>query len=313
MRPIILLTALAAAPLLRAQQINAYRYWFDDNAASAVTTSVTPGAGLVLNTELPTGSMAPGFHHATIQVRDSDGKWSVPQTSVFLRGGSAINGYRYWLNDDPATLVNAALTPSTTVDMNAMLATATTRHFNLVSVQFKDSEDQFSVPYTKAYTRGTGAVDGYEYWIDDAVADRVSNAIGPNSVVDLIADLPVPAEAGEHLFTIRFRSENGNWSVPLSSTYTFVVGVEELTGVSDLLLFPNPATDQLGIRLNSTRDHLLRVEVLDMQGRVVLDHGNWTVHGSAWGNWDIHALASGSYMLRLTGTDGAHSTRFVKQ
>lgn len=313
MKVILLLAGLTAAPLLQAQQINGYRYWFNDDAAAATTTSVTPTATLVLNTQLPTGGLTPGFHRATIQLRDTDGEWSVPQTSVFLRSGANINGYRYWLNDDPGTMVNMDLTASATVDMDAMLATTTTRPFNLISIQLKDVGGRFSAPYTQAFSRGTGAVDGYEYWIDDAIAERTSNAIGPDNVVDLIAALPVPSTAGDHLFTIRFRSTNGSWSVPLSSTYSYIVGVEELPGISDMLLFPNPATAQLGIRLNSHRDQHLHVQVLDLQGRVVQDHGNWSVYGSATRHWDIQGLSTGTYLLRLTGTDGAHSIRFVKQ
>lgn len=310
----ILLPALLAATLAQAQSINAYRYWYDDAVSTAVTTTVAATPQLVLNSALPTGSLAPGYHRFSVQARDTDGNWSVPYTTWFTRSSTTVSGYRYWMNDDPATLATGTLTAAGTVDLNSALATSgLTRHYNLVTIQMRESDGLYSAPITKAFVRGTGGVNGYEYWIDDAVADRVTNGIGPAGVVDLIADLPVPATAGDHVFTIRFSSTNGTWSVPLSSTFSYVVGIDELPGISDMLLFPNPATDQLGLRLNSTSGHDLRVEVLDMQGRVVLDHGRWTVQGSAWRNWDIQSLARGSYMLRLTSAEGTHSTRFVKQ
>ncbi len=310
----LLLPALALGAIAQAQSIDAYRYWFDDAASGAVTTTVAPTAELVLNTTLPTGSMAAGYHRVSMQFRDTDGNWSSPHTTSFSRSATTVNGYRYWLNDDPGALVNGTLTPGSTVDLSTLLSTNTgTRHFNLLTIQFQETDGLFSAPITKAFARGTGVVNGYEYWIDDAIADRVSNGIGPAGVVDLIADLPTSTTVGDHVFTIRFSSENGTWSVPLSSTFSFTVGVEELPGISDLLLFPNPATEQLGLRLQSTEAHTLHLEVLDVSGHQVLDMGLWGVTGSAWNNWDISGLARGTYLLRVTGEKGAWNTRFVKQ
>lgn len=314
MRPYLLLPALALAAGIQAQDINAYRYWYDDATADAVTTTVAPAAELSLNTTLPTGAMAAGYHRLSIQFRDTDGKWSAPHTQLFTRSSTTANGYRYWLNDDPSTLVEGTITAGATVDLNTALATSTgDRLFNLVTIQFQESDGLFSAPITKAYTRGTGEVNGYEYWIDDAIADRVSNTLGPAAVVDLIADLPLSLTQGEHVLTIRFSTEQGTWSVPLSATFSFVVGIEELPGISDLLLFPNPATDQLGLRLNSTAAHTLRLEILDVSGQRIRDIGPWGVHGTNWKSWDISDLAKGTYFLRIQGEHGSWSTRFVKQ
>lgn len=308
-----LLAACMLATGVQAQNINAYRYWYNDVAAAAVTTTVAPTPELVLNTALPTGSLAAGYNRISLQVRDTDGNWSTPHTSVFTRSGTTTTGYRYWLNDDPGTLVEGTLTQGATANLATDLATSTgDRLFNLVTIQFEESAGLYSAPLTQAFVRGTGQVDGYEYWIDDAIADRVTNSIGPDGVVDLIADLPTATTNGDHVFTIRFSSEQGTWSVPLSSTFSFTTGVAELPGVTDLLLFPNPATDQLGLRLNSANGNTLRLELLDTDGKLIRDLGPWGVHGTTWNNWDIHDLAQGTYLLRITGDQGTWSTRFVK-
>lgn len=310
----ILFPALLAATLVQAQSIDAYRYWYDDAAAAAVTTTVAPTPELVLNSDLPTGSLAPGFHRISMQARDTDGNWSAPHTTWFTRSSSTVNGYRYWLNDDPATIATGTLTAAGTVDLNSALAMSSlARHFNLMTMQFSESDGLYSAPITRAFVRGTGEVHGYEYWIDDAVADRVTNNVGPAGVADLIADLPVPTTDGDHVFTIRFSSLNGTWSVPLSSTFSFTVGVGELPGLRDLLVFPNPATDQLGLRLDSDGPRMLRIDVLDLGGRPVLALDQWAVQGSGWRNWDISGLASGTYLLRISGEQGSGNIRFVKQ
>lgn len=310
----LLFSALLAATLAQAQDIDAYRYWYDDAVSAAVTTTVAPTPELVLNSALPAVSLAPGFHRISMQARDTDGNWSVPYTTWFTRSSTTVNGYRYWLNDDPATVATGTLPAAGTVDLNSALTLGSlARHYNLVTIQFRESDGLFSAPITKAFVRGTGEVNGYEYWIDDAIADRITNAISPAGVADLIADLPVPTTEGDHVFTIRFSSVKGTWSVPLSSTFTYAVGIEELPGIAELLLFPNPATDQLGLRLISDASRTLQLEVLDVAGQQVLALDPWAVQGSSWRNWDISGLAPGTYLLRITGDQSSRSLRFTKQ
>src|SRR5436190_9641981 len=159
-----------------------------------------------------------------------------------------LTEYRWWVNDDPATLVNTPIAATADVQVSTALdLPALTRDYNTITVQFKDSDGRYSVPFTTWYSKGTGAVNGYEYWIDDAITSSSTGAIGPNTVVDLIADLPTGTTNGAHVFTIRFSSVNGTWTVPLTTEFSFFNRVDELPGISDLLLFPNPVTDELGL------------------------------------------------------------------
>ena len=313
MRIVILLPAFAAICSVQAQQINGYRYWFDDNVAGAVTTSVGATAELNLAANWPTGAMEPGYHRVSIQMRDTNGDWSVPRTQYFTRGNHAINGYRFWLNDDVATLTTATIGPNALVDLNGLIDPGTlTKDYNTITIQFRDADGEWGVPTTSVFVKNAGLVNGYEYWIDDEIADLTSGSIGPSGVVDLIADLPTGVPAGNHTFTIRFSGANGTWSVPLTTAFSSNVSVAELPGLTDMLLFPNPVTDQLGLRLNSDAARTLKLEVLDLSGALVSDLSTWSVSGTTHRNWDISALASGSYLLRVTGEHGAWTTRFVK-
>ncbi|MBK7945578.1 MAG: T9SS type A sorting domain-containing protein [Flavobacteriales bacterium] len=298
---------------MQAQQISGYRYWFDDNVAGAVTTSVAATDELTLAANWPTGSMAPGYHRVSYQVRDSNGDWSVPQTKHFTRGNHALTGYRFWVNDDVATLTTASIGPNALVNLNSLIDPGTlTKDYNTVTIQFRDADSEWSVPTTSVFVKNTGLVNGYEYWIDDDIANSTSGSIGPSGAVDLIADLPTGVPAGDHTFTIRFSGANGTWSVPLTTAFSSNVSVVELPGLTDLLLFPNPVTDQLGLRLSSDAARTLKLEVLDLSGAVVSDLNSWSVSGTAYRNWDISELASGSYLLRVTGEHGAWTSRFVK-
>lgn len=313
MRRTILLPAVAALCSVQAQQINGYRYWFDDNASAAVTTSVGSTNELVLNTTLPASALSSGFHRLNVQVRDTDGTWSVPLSRSFTRVSQSITAYRYWVNDNTASIGTGTPSPGQVVDLNGLLdLAALPKDLNTVTIQFRDGLNEWSVPIRVWFVRNTGPVNGYEWWIDDAIADAFTGSIGPNGVVDLIAELPTGVPAGFHTFTIRFSSTNGAWSVPLSSAFESFVGIAELPGITELLLFPNPVSDQLGLRLSTDAARTLNLQVLDLSGALAADLSTWSVSGTTYQNWDISALASGSYLLRISGDQGAWTTRFVK-
>ena len=224
-----------------------------------------------------------------------------------------ITDYRWWLNDDVSTLTSASLTSAVEVELSTMLALPVlTKDYNTITLQFKDSNDAWSVPQSRLFTKSTGEVDVYEYWIDDAIASSTTNSIGPNGVVDLIADLPTGVPAGTHFFTIRFRGTNGTWTVPLTTQFSSTVGIEELPGINELVLFPNPVTDALSVRVITTEAQQLDLLLMDTQGRAVRSFPAWTVSGSAYRNWDISDLAAGSYVLRISDGKGARSLPFVK-
>ena len=313
MRTLFLLPVLASMCSVQAQQINGYRYWFDDAPTSAVTSTVASTTELSFTANWPTGAMEPGYHRVSIQLRDSNGDWSVPHTQSFIRGNHAITGYRYWVNDETGSITTGSIVPGMDVTLNNLIAPGTLPDdFNTVTIQFNDADGEWSVPYSAAFVKNTGEVSGYEYWIDDAIVNSTSGTIGPNGIVELIAYLPTGVPAGTHFFTIRFSVTNGGWSVPLTTQFTSFVGIEELPGISELLLFPNPVTEQLGLRLNTDAARTLNLQVLDISGAMVRDLSSWSVSGTTYRNWDISELASGSYLLRISDNSGTWSTRFVK-
>ncbi|HEY0975856.1 MAG TPA: T9SS type A sorting domain-containing protein [Flavobacteriales bacterium] len=305
---------LTGSASVQAQNITGYRYWFDDNvpAATVVTVAATP----VLDTELvlDAAALAPGHHTATVQFRDADGHWSAPWTSLFVQSSSIINGIEYWFDDQAGSAVTADVTPAVDPLITAPLdAGALPVGFHTVTMRTIDGRGVAGVPYTTTFTRNGGAINGYEYWLDDNIAERTTNSIGPDGTVDLIANLPVPTNDGDHHITIRFRDEEGGWSVPLSSAFSFIIGVDELPGISNYLLFPNPVNDQLSLRLEAQGDRQLDLTVFDATGRQVESLGNWGVNGTVHRSWDVTQLAPGRYLLRIQAEGRSFQIPFVKQ
>ncbi len=314
-------TPLIAACLLvlsaataHAQNITGYRYWFNDNVDAATVVNLAPAPVTDVELTLNSASLAAGHHQATIQFCDADGLWSAPWTSLFVQRAPTVNAIEYWFNDDVGDATTASVTPGTAPLITAPLdASALPVGFHTVTVRTIDAQGTRSVPYTVDFTRNGGAITGYEYWLDDAIADRATADIGPAGVVDLIAALPVPTTDGPHLFTIHFRDADGGWSVPLSSTFNYLVGIDEIPGVSNYLLFPNPVSEQLSLRVHAAHATDLHIDVLDVSGRSVQGLGSWNVQGTTHRSWDASFLAPGRYLLRISSDDRTMQMPFVKQ
>lgn len=233
-------------------------------------------------------------------------------TAMFAQA-QTITEYRWWVNDDVSTLTTTIAGPNADLTLIAELdLPSLSKDYNTISLQFKDSDGRYGAPYTMLFSRGTGAVTGYEWWIDDDVANRSNGTIGPDDVVDLISDLPTGMTNGDHLFTIRFSGASGTWSVPLTAAFSFFTSVEELPGVSDLLVFPNPTDGGLALRLTSRSTEPLRLTILDATGRVVRAEENWTPTGTAVRTWDLADLAAGSYALRIVRGEKRSTFSFQK-
>ncbi len=295
-----------------AQNITEYRYWYNDDVANAVTENVTPAPTVDLTSALATTGLESGFHRITMQFNDGQ-DWSVPLTQVFKRSSSAITGYRYWFNDDPATLASVSVTPNDVVNLNGVLNTIPFEsHYNRVTVQFVDADGEYSAPITRTYVRGIGPVSAYEFWIDDDIAARTTGDVVPADVIDLIADLPMNTTQGNHLFTIRFKGDPDGWSVPLTTEYTFVLAIDELPGITDVTIFPNPTADRIALRMSTTTSHTLEVSILDARGAVVQQFPTWIVTGTESRNWNVETLGSGNYFLRISEGSNSWTTPFVK-
>ncbi len=312
-RLMIVIPLLVGSLVASAQQINGYRYWFDDDQSGAVEVPVPATTQLHLQTALPVAVLQPGYHSITIQFLDDDGFYSTPFTTKFAQRSHVIDAIEYWFNDGSASATLENVPPATDLDLTTDLnASALPVGMHKVTIRMRDAIGEWSVPITHSFTRSGGMVAGYEYWIDDQVQDRITNAITPVALAQLVADLPIPTTEGEHLFTIRFHDQNEGWSVPLTTTFSFITSIAELPGITDMILFPNPAADNVGIRLNSDHDHELRIELLDATGRSILQDGPWRVNGIAHRTWDTSGLSAGSYFLKIADGDRSTIIPFVK-
>jgi hypothetical protein len=89
-------------------------------------------------------------------------------------------------------------------------------------------------------------------------------------------------------------------------SYSKVVVLQPLNGVSALSIYPNPAKDRLYV---AGVDGFTTISIIDLSGRVI---------GSEPANpatpyIDVSQLAKGMYFLRLAGEKGMQTIKFFKE
>jgi hypothetical protein len=99
-------------------QTVAYQYWIDNDYAQAVTVNTTAQELVNVDELLSTSSLIDGVHHLHIRFKDNANVWSSTISHLFYKtperivAQNEIIQYRYWFDDDFASAVYVALTPS---------------------------------------------------------------------------------------------------------------------------------------------------------------------------------------------------------
>ncbi|HRH70358.1 MAG TPA: PKD domain-containing protein [Flavobacteriales bacterium] len=106
-------------------------------------------------------------------------------------------------------------------------------------------------------------------------------------------------------------NRNGGFSIRVMQGNA-PTAVAEVAEERNLDLWPNPASDVVNLSLTSERTGSALVEVLDLEGRLVVQERRNLSAGET--RWEVRtdALRSGIYLVRVQAEGGAWSKRFAK-
>ncbi|NVK27205.1 MAG: right-handed parallel beta-helix repeat-containing protein [Flavobacteriia bacterium] len=162
-----------------------------------------------------------------------------------------------------------------------------------------------SASFTGTYTGGNGTGDF------DFDASASTNA---DSIYWSFGD---PANSTANGTTSAFTYlDNGDYTVTMiafndcgsdTATYTAMVrgiGLNELSGVSDIRLFPNPSTGAVTLSINLVEAQDVLLEVVNLQGQTLYTEQLGRVEGEYQWTADLGNLPKGAYFVRLTGDTG---------
>ncbi len=88
------------------------------------------------------------------------------------------------------------------------------------------------------------------------------------------------------------------------------IGLEENLLDAHYTVYPNPASDDVTIDFESATDKPTKVELYDLQGKLLSVYAVDALAESI--TIDIHNVASGTYLLKVTDGEGVHITRVTK-
>ena len=246
-------------------------------------------------------SLAAGPHTLTMQVKDSEGRWSVPVTKIFVKPhatqkAAAIAERQYWIDNDPSGR-NALGESVATVDIASLPL-----GMHSLTMRVRDDGGMWSVPVTKFFVVKRAKVKATEivvrkFWIDNDAATRTD--LDPSVAAVDISSLSV----GMHSLTMHVQDNAGVWSLPVTKFFIKPADAgDELKIVRYMYWFDDdaehaqvtePATSQgivdVDVSALATGEHTIYWRVGDSRGVFSQEVGSslfrYTVPASGYGTF----------------------------
>ena len=86
----------------------------------------------------------------------------------------------------------------------------------------------------------------------------------------------------------------------------------EMMGNNTFLLYPNPVTDQLNIQFTSASTEKVKLQIVNMQGRIILQQSISSQSGINYATISVSQLLPGLYFCRLQNGDKPETIKFLK-
>ena len=112
---------------------------------------------------------------------------------------------------------------------------------------------------------------------------------------------------------VRFVADNWDVNEGFSFTAQTVTSVNDYSGVNELQVFPNPATDQLNVSFVMEDESPVSFKILDMAGKMLYNKQIVSNGGLIEEFVNVSEYAKGIYFLRIETSKGTTIEKFVKE
>lgn len=124
----------------------------------------------------------------------------------------------------------------------------------------------------------------------------------------LINPFATKAKANLYIDTIMGYSAPRLYKTLIDNSYQGPVGIFEAKGDIQMSVFPNPANNNINVRVSNEQKAIATVQLIDVTGRIVSEQSNIDAHFTSV---NVSEVVSGVYMLNIKLTDGTMATRRV--
>ncbi len=90
-----------------------------------------------------------------------------------------------------------------------------------------------------------------------------------------------------------------------------VLGKQELSQISEIILFPNPTDDELQIEFSIANSEGVQFSIVDLNGKVLSRHTIKAVAGKNTVLIPVSSLASGSYFVKFGNENSTNALKFI--
>jgi PKD repeat protein len=124
---------------------------------------------------------------------------------------------------------------------------------------------------------------------------------------------PVHAFAANGSYDVVLTAINGNCTSTFTITVAITVGLEEFTGLTEVVLFPNPTSGETVLTFSSETNETAQTMIIDQLGKVVSSSSIEVNAGANTLAIDANQLGNGMYTLLLNTGRGSIVRKMIVQ
>ena len=284
--------------------VDSMHYWFDNGAKSSIPVSS------VIDVNLPTTNLSPGYHIAYFYFTDLAGNRSGITRSDFFKGTgtSATSTMEYWFDNAFANRQSINVADPLNIDANLSTEELSMGQHTLYC-RFKTGTVTWSSITASSFTKSTSSTGTtrMEHWFNGDFDNRVTTTITDlNNVDENISTTGLPS--GNNTLYTRFQKSNGYWS-SVTATYflknqsgnngwQYQYWVDSTMGLATTLTITNPANIDLNADVNNadTGWHLL--------------HSRFRLNNGLWSSITVDSFykATGTTQCTVTNSPGGEDS-----
>jgi hypothetical protein len=124
------------------------------------------------------------------------------------------------------------------------------------------------------------------------------------------ASAPVHAYAANGSYTVVLTAINGNCTDTESFTVAITLAIDELAGVENINVYPNPATESFVVVFDNQNNQAVTIEMIDQMGRVIQSN---TIEqlGVQVSEFNTMNVSNGMYSIRISSNGNALTKRLI--
>ncbi|WP_296313570.1 T9SS type A sorting domain-containing protein [Winogradskyella sp. UBA3174] len=144
-------------------------------------------------------------------------------------------------------------------------------------------------------------------------AGSVPTTISNGSTASYDFNYTIPASSNVdnlHIAVVLIDGANGSIVSATQSSVAEALSVEEVSGISTIKIYPNPASDHINIAFQAGIGKY-SISVTDMLGRTVINKSVEGVFGSQSVQLPISQLNAGHYIININDENATYSSKFI--